>query len=290
MTVGRGLDHVAHAVRDLDAAAELYRRMGFAVGARNRHGWGTHNAIVQLPGFFVELLTLGEPDKLGADALSEFFGRPTQDFLAKHEGLAFLVLESKDATADAKSFQDAHVGISPAVRFDREGKRPDGTAVKVAFSLAFARDALAPGTGFFVCQQHYPENFWNPKFQIHENGVCGIDGVVLVAESPTDHQIFLSAFSGERELQSTSNGIAVTTPRGTIQVMEKRAFRDHFAVEPPDVGAGARLAALRFATRNLDGAAAALERGRIPFVRHMGRAIVAPDVAMGAAIVFEPQS
>jgi catechol 2,3-dioxygenase-like lactoylglutathione lyase family enzyme len=66
----RGLDHIVHAVRDLDAAADLYRRLGFTVGSRNRHPWGTHNCIVQLPGFFIELLTLAEPDKLGSDGFS----------------------------------------------------------------------------------------------------------------------------------------------------------------------------------------------------------------------------
>jgi len=35
--MARGLDHIVHAVRDLDAAADLYRRLGFTVGARNRH-------------------------------------------------------------------------------------------------------------------------------------------------------------------------------------------------------------------------------------------------------------
>ena len=60
----RGLDHVVHAVRDLDSAAELYRRLGFTVGARNRHAWGTHNRLVQFPGFFVELLAVEEPEKL----------------------------------------------------------------------------------------------------------------------------------------------------------------------------------------------------------------------------------
>jgi catechol 2,3-dioxygenase-like lactoylglutathione lyase family enzyme len=56
--MARGLDHIAHAVRDLDAAATLYGRLGFNVGARNRHPWGTHNRIVQLPGFFIELVTV----------------------------------------------------------------------------------------------------------------------------------------------------------------------------------------------------------------------------------------
>ena len=57
--MARGLDHLVHAVRDLDAAGELYGRLGFTVGARNRHPWGTHNRIVQLPGFFIELLAIG---------------------------------------------------------------------------------------------------------------------------------------------------------------------------------------------------------------------------------------
>ena len=69
--MARGLDHIAHAVRDLDAAADFYRRIGFTVGARNRHSWGTHNCIVQFPGFFIEILTLAEPEKLGDDGISE---------------------------------------------------------------------------------------------------------------------------------------------------------------------------------------------------------------------------
>src|SRR5205807_9008498 len=64
MAMPRGLDHIVHAVRDLDAAADLYRRVGFMVGARNRHAWGTHNQLVQFPGFFMELLTVAEPEKL----------------------------------------------------------------------------------------------------------------------------------------------------------------------------------------------------------------------------------
>jgi catechol 2,3-dioxygenase-like lactoylglutathione lyase family enzyme len=95
-----GLDHVVHAVRDLDAAVDCYRRLGFTVGARNRHPWGTHNHIVQLPGFFIELLTLLEPDKLGSDGFSQLFGGYTRDFVQRGEGLSLLILESNDARAD----------------------------------------------------------------------------------------------------------------------------------------------------------------------------------------------
>src|SRR3981081_976642 len=95
--MARGLDHIAHAVRDLDAAAALYERLGFVVGTRNRHPWGTHNRIVQLPGFYIELLTVAEPEKLGSDGFSNLFGRFNQSFLSKQEGLSLLLLESDDA-------------------------------------------------------------------------------------------------------------------------------------------------------------------------------------------------
>ena len=195
----RGLDHVVHAVGDLEGAAGLYRRLGFTVGARNRHSWGTHNHVVQLPGFFIELLTVAEPENLGTDGFSNLFGRFNQSFLSNQEGLSLLLLESDDAAADAAAFKSAGIGASEVLKFEREGKRPDGAAVKLAFSLAFARDARAPAIGFAVCQQHFPENFWNPAFQQHANTASGIAGVVLVAENPTDHHIFLSAFTGVRD-------------------------------------------------------------------------------------------
>src|SRR6202011_4965706 len=100
-----GLDHIVHAVRDLDAAAELYRRAGFTVGARNRHPWGTHNRIVQFPGSFVELITVCEPGLIPPPPTGSFsFGGFTRDFLARGEGLSMLVLEGKGAAADVAAF------------------------------------------------------------------------------------------------------------------------------------------------------------------------------------------
>ncbi len=286
--MARGLDHLVHVVRDLDAAGALYARLGFTVGARNRHPWGTHNRIVQLPGFFVELLTIGEADKVAAPAPGTIsFGAFTRDFLARGEGLAMLVLEGKDAEADAQAFRRAGIGDFAPFRFEREGRTPDGRGVRLGFSLAFARDPLALETCFFTCQQHYPENFWNPAFQAHANGASTIGAIVLVAENPSDHHIFLSAFSGVRDLHSTSAGVTVETPRGAIQAMDPAAFRLQYGIAPPDVSAGARLAAAKFIVRDLAAVRALLDGAGIAASEHMGRLVVGPDTAMGATLAFE---
>lgn len=283
----RGLDHIVHAVRDLEEAAELYRRLGFTVGERNRHSWGTHNRLVQFPGVFIELLTVAEPAKLGADGFSNLFGRFNQSFLSNQEGLSLLLLESDDAAADAALFQSSGIAASEVMTFEREGNRPDGAPVKVAFSLAFARDAGAPGVGFAVCQHHLPENFWNPVFQQHPNTARGIASVVLVAENPSDHHIFLSAFTGVRDLHATSSGVSASTPRGEIKLMDPAAFRSHFGTEPPDISQGARLAALQFRVRDRAALEAALNRGGVAASSRMGSTVVAPQIAMGATLVFQ---
>lgn len=280
--MARGLDHLVHVVRDLDAAGAFYQRLGFTVGARNRHPWGTHNRIVQLPGFFIELLTIGDADP----GVAPF----TRDFLARGEGLAMLVLEGKDAEADAEAFRGAGIGDSDPFHFEREGRTPDGRPVKLGFSIAFAQDALAPDARFFTCQQHYPENFWNPAFQSHRNGTSAIGAIVLVAENPSDHHIFLSAFSGVRDLHSTSAGVTVETPRGAIQAMDPDAFRLHYDVAPPDVSGGARLAAAKFIVHDLAALQALLAKTDIAASEHMGRLVIGPEVALGATLAFEGTS
>jgi catechol 2,3-dioxygenase-like lactoylglutathione lyase family enzyme len=286
--MARGLDHLVHTVRDLDAAGDLYGRLGFTVGARNRHPWGTHNRIVQLPEFFVELLTVAEPEKIAAPRPGTFsFGGFSRDVLARGQGLSMLALEGRDADADVEAFRRAGIGGFAPFRFERDGKRPDGSSVKLGFSLAFATDQQAPEAAFFTCQQHHPENFWNPAFQAHANGAAAIGAIVLVAENPTDHHIFLSAFSGVRDLHATSTGVTVETPRGAIQAMDPAAFRLHYGVAPPDVRNGARLAAAKFVVHDIAATRAVLDRSGIGAAERMGLLVVGPDIALGATLVFE---
>jgi len=198
--------------------------MGFQVGARNRHPWGTENRIVQMPGVFLELIAVGEGASIEPHAPGRFsFGAFVRDSLARREGIAMLVLESTDAAADRSAFAVAGIGDFAPFSFERQARGPDGGTMRVAFSLAFAASALAPEAGFFVCQQHEPQNFWNSRFQDHPNEASGVASVLMVADNPSAHAEFLSAFTGERDIVSNSAGIAVPLPRGRVEVLSGAA-------------------------------------------------------------------
>ena len=282
----RGLDHIVHAVRDLDAAAELYRRLGFTVGARNRHPWGTHNYIVQCPGSFIELLTVAEPDKLGNDAISNLFGRYNQNYLRGGEGLSLLVLESKDASADVSDFRRAGISISEVVRFEREAKRPDGTPLKVGFSLAFAEDKAARDIRFMTCQQHYPENFWNPAFQNHANSVKAVRAVVMIADDPEQHRRFASAYSGSNDFYAEPGEVSAITPRGALSIVTPQRFATTFGGPTP--ASGNYLQAIRFAVANIAANRAAMVKGGVKIRDHGGGFVIDPADALGATLSFEP--
>ena len=285
----RGLDHIVHAVRDLDAAAELYRGLGFTVGARNRHAWGTHNYLVQFSGVFIELLTLAEPDKLGSDGFSALFGRYTGEFLAEHEGLSLHILPSRDAAADEKAYRSAGIAASETMRFEREGKRPDGSAVKVAFSLAFAEDKAAPDIHFAVCQQHYPENFWNPAFQQHANGAAAMAGGIEVAHEPGRLCAFMDAFTGVPATKRES-GFGFAPPRGTVEITTPAAFVARFGVAAPDTARGARLAAMRFTVADASLLQSVPELAGMAGLYAGNATVIGANDAMGAVLAFEPNT
>jgi hypothetical protein len=283
-----GLDHIVHAVRDLDAAAEFYASAGFTVGARNRHPWGTHNRIVQLKNCYIELLEVAEPEKIVPHGARSFsFGAFNRDFLADREGFSMLILNSSDATLDARAFAAAGIGDFDVFDFAREGKRPDGTSVKLAFSLAFAMDVASSDLRFAACQHHFPQNFWNPTFQTHANGAKNVVGVAMVASNPAGHQNFLKAFAGVGGLHSSATGLKARTENGDIEIMEQVAFRDQFGASIETIGEGMTLNAMRFTGVDLAQAESLHRQNGITSRRHAGRLVVPPDLAHGATLIFE---
>ena len=284
----RGIDHLVIAVRDLDMAAALYERLGFQVGARNRHPWGTENRLIQFERSFIELIALGEGGGIPPHRPRAFsFGAFVRDYLGRREGLALLALGSDDAQADAAFFVGSGVGDFEPFSFRRGARRPDGSETEVAFTLAFAADPRAPDAGFFVCQHHYPDNFWNRALQEHANGAEGIAAVVLSAEEPQAHRSFLERFAGAPARLPRGSDISlpldgarldVTTPDdaaelyGSVEADPHRAEFVAFAVRVPD---------MRALAHRLDAAG-------VPYGWFGSRLVVPASVARGVAIAFDP--
>ncbi|MFG1375944.1 VOC family protein [Xanthobacter autotrophicus] len=284
----RGLDHVVHLVRDLDAAGEVYDLLGFTVGARNRHPWGTENRIVQTPGFFVELLQVVEPEKIPPHEGTRFsFGAFNQHFVETcGQGLSMLALEGSDPQADKSAFDTANFGGFDTFAFGRTARRPDGQEVEVGFTLAFARDPLSPDLGLFTSTQKLPENFWSADLQRHSNQVTGVAGVVLVADTPVLHKAFLETVTGGSVLRARDDWFVGQTPRGAVDVMTRPLFTERYGVPAPG-GEGLRLAAVRFNTTGAPELRRGLAARRMVEEAIAGVVVVPPKAGMGATLVFE---
>jgi hypothetical protein len=242
---------------------------------------------VQCPGTFIELLTVAEPDRLGDDGMSRLFGRYSQDYLARGEGLALLLLESKDANADIADYKRAGIAAADSpVHFEREAKRPDGTPIKVGFSLAFAQDNAAPSMRFATCQQHYPENFWNPAFQNHPNGAKEIRSVIMVADDPEQHRAFASAYTGSTDFYTEPGEVSLWLPRGSLSIMTPARFQAAFG--GPQPASGNHLQAVRFAVADIAKARELTQKAGVKIRDHREGFVIDPPDAMGATLSFEP--
>jgi catechol 2,3-dioxygenase-like lactoylglutathione lyase family enzyme len=285
----RRLDHLVLPARDLEAQAAFYRRLGFQVGARNVHPWGTENRLIQFDGCFLELITMGETSAPPPHAPRFFsFGAHVGDWLRREgDGMSMLVGSTGDAAADARWFRQAGIGDSEPFHFGRKGKRPDGSETEVAFTLAFATASSMPDLSFFLCQNHFPENFWNPVFQEHENAVTGVGRVVVVRDDPLETAAFLKIWLGGSPAFD-HRGVTMPTQAGALSVWTPAAAQEAFGDDPALFdGRQARFGAVVFRTTKLGAAELALRKNNVPHRKEQGRLVVPSGAAFGVVLAFE---
>ena len=204
----RGIDHLVLAVRDLGAAAAFYESLGFTLTPQAQHPFGTGNRLVQLNGGFLELLSVTEPDWIGQAEPGEFsFGAYNQDFIACHEGMSMVALQSHGWQVDRTDFESAGLALGAPFSFGRKALQPDGSEVEMGFDLTIVPRLDAPDAVFFTCQhRHAPEHFYKPAFQDHANGAQRISKVTIETPDAAATAGFLSALGVDQSLFEIVDG------------------------------------------------------------------------------------
>lgn len=286
----RGIDHIVQVVSDLEEAAARYRALGFTTTPPARHPFGTGNILVQFANrSFLELLTVVDPAAIEEPGPGRFsFAAFNRDALAAHgEGGAMVVVRSRDASADRAAFASAGLPVFEPFGFERTATGPDGIARKVAFSLTFTADPAAPDVGIFACQSHYPENFWKPDFQRHDNGAHGIAGIVISTPRPDASAAVWAAVTGAVP-RPVAGGLSFDTADGDVTLLTPESIRERWGISiPADRSVRPHIIAMRIAMPEFHHTSAGIwfekiEHGNAGAVR-----IVPPGRAHGLMLIIE---
>jgi hypothetical protein len=238
----KGIDHLVLCGHDLNTMRHAYTSLGFTLTPPAVHPFGTQNSLIQLDHVFLELLSLEKIELVPEHAPSFFsFAAFNRDFLKTAEGLSMLVLDSDDARADFAFYRGCGLHTYEPFDFSRKAKLPTGEEATVGFSLTYVSSPRMPRAGFFCCQQHAPQYFWQPLYQNHPNGACTILEVTLVAEQPEGIKGYVELFA-QRPAQPFGEGYRIETARGDIAILKPDSFRAAYGVDPPDLSQGPRFA------------------------------------------------
>ena len=163
-----------------------------------------------------------------------------------------LILNSSNAADDARSFEAAGIGGLKVFDFAREGANA-GRHAGQARVLARFRRAIRHRRMFALrCASIIFRRISGiRRSRPMPMARATVPGVAMVADNPTDHHIFLKAFTGVSDLHSSSIGIKARTGNGDVEIMEPVAFRDRFGVSPDVSGEGMTLNAMRFAVSDM---------------------------------------
>lgn len=185
----RRVDHLAHAVHDLDGAASAYEDLGFLVTPQADHPFGTSNRLVVLDRSYIELVAVTRPEQVTGG-----FADRVRRFLGDGPGLAFLVLGSDYADADHAMLARNGLATGDPFSFSRPATLADGSTTEASFTLVDTPGF--PNLGVFLCQHHTPEAVWDPGYRTHPNGATSLTRVVGTGTGAADVRRTLAALTG----------------------------------------------------------------------------------------------
>jgi catechol 2,3-dioxygenase-like lactoylglutathione lyase family enzyme len=275
-----GIDHAVVVVKDLDKAAESWKRLGFTVSPRGTHSakMGSGNYTIMLEPDYIELMGVLVETEHNA---------PTRAFLAaRGQGLERVAFTALDSAAGAEEIRARGYEPVGPLDFERPVTMPDGAVSEAKFRIFQWPIAEAPGgLRIFACQHKTRETVWIPELLRHANGARRLKQVLVASPEPAHDAAHLARMI-DREVRPEGDG-AVTVPSGLDRADFVFLRKEQLGRRYPDValaglpergGAG-----LVIATSSL---AAAEKAAGGAGIRSGDGICVAPAAANGALLAF----
>src|SRR5260370_9721910 len=203
-----GIDHAGVTVRDLDQAAENWKRLGFTVSPRGTHSakMGSGNYTIMLDPDYLELLGVLVETEHNA---------PTRAFLEKAgEGIERVAFTADDSAAGAEEIRARGYEPLGPTDFERPVTMPDGSLSAAKFRVFQWPIAEAPGgLRIFACQHKTRETVWIPELMKHGNGAKRLKQALVVSPEPAKDAAHLARMI-DREVEAKPDG-AVAVPSGS---------------------------------------------------------------------------
>jgi catechol 2,3-dioxygenase-like lactoylglutathione lyase family enzyme len=222
-----GIDHAVIMVRDLDKAAETWKRLGFTVSPRGTHSahMGSGNYTIMLDPDYIELLGVLTETEHNA---------PARAFLAQREGIERIAFTAVDSAEGAEEIRARGYPPVGPTDFERPVTMPDGTLSAAKFRTFHWPVAEAPGgVRIFACQHKTRETVWIPELMRHANGAKRLRQVLLVAPEPAREAAHLSRMI-DRDTRTDADG-AVVVPSGADRADFVFLTKEQVSRRYPDV-------------------------------------------------------
>ncbi|HWP26628.1 MAG TPA: VOC family protein [Xanthobacteraceae bacterium] len=213
------LDHVGHFVADAEAAAVALDRAGFFTTPLSAQVdpqgqlTGTGNITAMFDRGYMEILF-----KTADTALGREFDAALEQYAGLHL-LAFSVTDVAHAHARLAAFG---FRMRPLAQFQRPVQTERGAGV-AAFSVARVERGEMPEGRVQILTHRTPDTVWQSRWLKHRNGAVALSDVAVAVADVEEAAERFARFTGCRAV-STRCGQAVTTDRGTVQLLSPEYF------------------------------------------------------------------
>lgn len=278
------LDHVAHFVPEMAAAAAAMARTGFRLtpfavqaNAPPEGGppipSGTANRCAMLRNGYLEVLTATSDTPL-----SQQLRRQTERYV----GLHLLAFASGDAAAERERLAAEGFRPLPAVHL----RRPSAGGGEARFTVVRVPPEAMPEGRIQFLTHHTEAEVWREEDMAHPNGAISLEEGVLVVDEPEGVATRYARFLG-RPADTGAGGWRIALERGRLRFLDRAAF----AAEMPFAAVPSLpfIAAIRIGVADLAATRAFLAGAGLAMheTKDGGIAVTLP-ASLGGTVVFAP--